>query len=327
MATRDIGARLQHPRRSLGNRHRSQAEKFLKLVESDSSNLHWAEQSARQAVLHDFTHPDNWRILLQTKVAASDADGIRSILDELFLILGRDPELLLQLDGLDMVDQGSDLLEAAIIVDPLDPDAWWTGIDDSEALEAFLSRVRSLDFTDPRANILFSRRMERLLDNGHEDEYLELTRKLLAQRPSNHEVWSRMGRLHERRQEHDQAWFCYDQAQTNMPALKVRDEFKERMEAKIDGKSVRPWRAPDIDDRIEFLRRMQILAIPAYQDATESSATTPDQAKESEIDRAKRLHGSSRSSEAFFLARRLAAEGDEQALTLVEQIRREMDDE
>jgi hypothetical protein len=99
------------------------------------------------------------------------------------------------------------------------------------------------------------------------------------------------------------------------------------MEAKIDGKSARPWRAPDIDDRIEFLRRMQILAIPAYQDATESSATTPDQAKESEIARAKRLHGSSRSSEAFFLARRLAAEGDEQALTLVEQIRREMDDE
>ena len=144
MATRDIGARLQHPRRSLGNRHRSQAEKFLKLVESNSSNLHWAEQSARQAVLHDFTHPDNWRILLQTKVAASDADGIRSILDELFLILGRDPELLLQLDGLDMVEQGSDLLEAAIIVDPLDPDAWWAGIDGSEALEAFLSRVRSL---------------------------------------------------------------------------------------------------------------------------------------------------------------------------------------
>ena len=117
MATRDIGARLQHPRRSLGNRHRSQAEKFLNWVESNSTNLHWAEQSARQAVLHDFTHPDKWRILLQTKVAASDADGIRSILDELFLILGRDPELLLQLDGLNMLEQGSDLLEAAIIVE------------------------------------------------------------------------------------------------------------------------------------------------------------------------------------------------------------------
>ena len=54
MAATDIGARLQHPRRSLGNRHRSQANKFLKLAGSDKNNLPWAEQSARQAVLHDF---------------------------------------------------------------------------------------------------------------------------------------------------------------------------------------------------------------------------------------------------------------------------------
>ena len=41
MAATDIGARLQHPRRSLGNRHRSQANKFLKLAESDKNNLPW----------------------------------------------------------------------------------------------------------------------------------------------------------------------------------------------------------------------------------------------------------------------------------------------
>ena len=69
MAATDIGARLQHPRRSLGNRHRSQANKFLKLAESDKNNLPWAEQSARQAVLHDFTHPDNWRTMLEIKLA------------------------------------------------------------------------------------------------------------------------------------------------------------------------------------------------------------------------------------------------------------------
>ncbi|MDC0040978.1 hypothetical protein OAJ11_04080, partial [Candidatus Poseidoniales archaeon] len=96
MAASDIGASLQHPRRSLGNRHRSQASKFLKLAESEASNLSWAEQSARQAVLHDFTHPDNWRILLEIKVKAQDGNGIRAVLDELFLILGRDPELLVQ---------------------------------------------------------------------------------------------------------------------------------------------------------------------------------------------------------------------------------------
>ena len=53
-----IAASLQHPRRSLGDRHRSQAVKFLKLAESDKErtkeNIGWAEQSARQALLHDF---------------------------------------------------------------------------------------------------------------------------------------------------------------------------------------------------------------------------------------------------------------------------------
>ena len=46
MATTDLGSSLQHPRRSLGNRHRSQAEKFLRLSTNDKSNISWAEQSA-----------------------------------------------------------------------------------------------------------------------------------------------------------------------------------------------------------------------------------------------------------------------------------------
>ena len=50
----DINQKLQHPRRSLGNRHRSQAEKFLKM-EKNLKNLNWAEQSAKQSVLYDFT--------------------------------------------------------------------------------------------------------------------------------------------------------------------------------------------------------------------------------------------------------------------------------
>ena len=70
MRTADIGVSLQHPRRSLGNRHRSQAEKFYRLGEKDTTNLSWAEQSARQAVLHDFTHPDNWKILLKIVTVA-----------------------------------------------------------------------------------------------------------------------------------------------------------------------------------------------------------------------------------------------------------------
>ena len=240
MPASDIGASLQHPRRSLGNRHRSQASKFLKLAESEASNLSWAEQSARQAVLHDFTHPDNWRILLEIKVKTQDANGIRAVLDELFLILGRDPELLAQLDGVDLTGSAKTLLEGALAVDPLDPDAWWERVSAAGGVVSFIERVRKLDFTDQRANILFSRRMERLLEDGYEDEYLELTGKLLAQRPSNHETWARMGRLHERRAEYDHAWFCYDQAQTHSPTLRSRDEFRDRMEARIDGGDVTP---------------------------------------------------------------------------------------
>ena len=75
----NIESSLQHPRRSLGNRHRSQARKFLDMSENDSDYIGWAEQSARQAVLHDFTHPDNCRILVEVKLQASDESGIRSV--------------------------------------------------------------------------------------------------------------------------------------------------------------------------------------------------------------------------------------------------------
>ena len=115
MATTDLGSSLQHPRRSLGNRHRSQAEKFLKLSNDDKSNLSWAEQSARQAVLHDFTHPDNWRTLLTIKLEIEDHLGARAVLDDLFLILGRDPELLSQLDGVNLGNAGLRLLEGCLL--------------------------------------------------------------------------------------------------------------------------------------------------------------------------------------------------------------------
>lgn len=325
MSASDIGASLQHPRRSLGNRHRSQASKFLKLSETEPSNLNWAEQSARQAVLHDFTHPDNWRILLEIKVRAQDVIGIRAVLDELFLILGRDPELLAQLDGVDLTGSAKTLLEGALAVDPLDPDAWWEKMSSAGGVVEFIERIRKLDFADQRANILFSRRMERLLEDGYEDEYLELTGKLLAQRPSNYETWARMGRLHERRGEYDHAWFCYDQAQTHSPTLRSRDEFRERMEARIDGEGATPWKAPDIKDRVEFLSRMQNLATPASAGVSSNEQLSKaTETKESELERAMRLTDEGRHSEAFFIARRLAAEGDTEAQSFAESIREAM---
>ena len=63
----DSASILQHPRRNLGSRHRSQADRFVKLAIKDSDrmdeNLAWAEQNAQQAVLYDFTDERIWRCI------------------------------------------------------------------------------------------------------------------------------------------------------------------------------------------------------------------------------------------------------------------------
>ena len=314
----DIGASLQHPRRSLGNRHRSQARKFLTMSQDDSDYIGWAEQSARQAVLHDFTHPDNWRILVETKLLSRDDAGIRAVLVELFTVLGRDPESLKQLDGVNMNEVGLEILEASLYADPLDSDLWWEMISgDEDGVERFCSRVKILDLTDIRANVLFSRRLERLRDSGFEEEFLELSKLVLAHRPNNHETWSELGRMHERRGEFDNAWMCYDQAQLHFPDIPARDRFIERMESKMDGGDSISWNAPGIDSRVEFLSRMQTLA--SQSDSTAEISVKEDQiAPLSELDV---LLDSERFTEAFFLARRMAAEGIEGAIDKVEEIR------
>jgi len=314
----DIGASLQHPRRSLGNRHRSQARKFLKMSQDDSDYIGWAEQSARQAVLHDFTHPDNWRILVETKLLSRDDAGIRAVLVELFTVLGRDPESLKQLDGVNMNEVGLEILEASLYADPLDSDLWWEMISgDEDGVERFCSRVKILDLTDIRANVLFSRRLERLRDSGFEEEFLELSKLVLAHRPNNHETWSELGRMHERRGEFDNAWMCYDQAQLHFPDIPARDRFIERMESKMDGGDSISWNAPGIDSRVEFLSRMQTLA--SQSDSTAEISVKEDQITPlSELDV---LLDSERFTEAFFLARRMAAEGIEGAIDKVEEIR------
>ena len=120
---------LQHPRRNLGNRYRSTAQKFANLARADPArakeNMGWAEQNARQAILHDFTDERNWRCLAELKVANEDGDGLHAVLEDVFIVLGRDAENLDQLKGIDYLKLGRELLEAAFARDPLDPDTWW----------------------------------------------------------------------------------------------------------------------------------------------------------------------------------------------------------
>ena len=102
MSDSDIADSLQHPRKSLGDRHRSQSQKYVNLaldenghvIQERTVNLEWGEQSARQAVLHDFTNPENWKVLVRVKSLLGDSEGIRSVLEDLFSVLGRKPEQL-----------------------------------------------------------------------------------------------------------------------------------------------------------------------------------------------------------------------------------------
>ena len=318
-----LAGRLQHPRRSLGDRHRSQASKFLRLAESDPAraveNAEWAEQNARQALLYDFTHPQNWRVLADIKVRSSDEIGLRALLGDLFAVLGRDPEQVKQLEGVPILDVGMELLEAALNRDHLDPDLWFTSMNEGE-LDAFCARFEKLDLTDPRCNVLFGRRVERMWDTMSDDVCIPLARLLLSNRPQNFEMWADLARAHERRGAFDEAWLCYDQAQTHAPHLDLRDSFRARMEVQMDTGDRLPWKQPSIEIRDEFLMKMQSLSTRFESElpeiVEESPIEDPVNLDENEL---KRLLNAGEFAAAFFLSRRLLTRGEQWVEPYLEQ--------
>ena len=324
---------LQHPRRNLGNRYRSTAQKFARLAKADpdrsAENMGWAEQNARQAILHDFTDERNWRCLADLKVMNGDEEGLHAVLEDVFVVLGRDPEHLDQLKGIDYLSVGLELLEAAFARDALDPSAWWENLakdTSGSGLNDFAERCRRLDFRDQRANIVFGRRLERLRKAGHEDMFIELAKHLLAHRPINHELWLEMGRLHERREEMDEAWSCYDQVQQLRPHLAERDRFLARLTGRMDGDEQRPWSGPSVEHRAAFLEGMRSLTQrislpaepPAPAEENEPSTVHPDE------HHLRTLTEQGDLQSAFFLARRLLASGESWAETWLEKIQSEM---
>mgnify|MGYP001164859842 CR=1 FL=1 len=331
MSRTDIAEALQHPRRSLGDRHRSQSEKYVSLALDDRGsvvaeravNLEWGEQSARQAVLYDFTNPKNWLALVRVKVLLGDSDGISSVIEDLFTVLGRKPEHLSQLEGVDFLANGPMLLKASLEADPLDPDKWWGMVSESnDLLDEFSERMGTLDLRDRRANVLFSRRIERIRDSGDEEQFMDLSRLVLAQRPSNHEAWTSLGRMHERRGEYSDAWLCYDQAQSFFPGKPVRDDFRSRMEGDMDGLGKTTWNPPGISQRVDFLRKMEDMASMEIEEGDEDTGVIEIEDPLSFIEQ---LIVEERFSEAFFKSRRLAAEGNDGALEIYEKLRKRME--
>ena len=325
---------LQHPRRNLGNRYRSQARKFLRLADKDSTrfndNVSWAEQNARQAILYDFTNEDNWRCLVEIKIILQDEKGLNAVLEDVFCILGRDPEHIEQLKQVDFLQFGNELLEAAFARDPLNPDVWWEQVnstaDGIESLDDFVLRCQRLDFRDQRANILFGRRIERIRDSGQTSLFIDLARNLLAHRPQNHELWLELGRLYERLERFDEAWICYDHVQSLRAHSTVRDDYMSRLSKKMDGNPTMNWTRPEISKRQEFLDQMLLLSsrvssIPGEETINSDNVVEGNKSKQRLIT----LLEEEDFSSAFFLARSLVAQGEDWAADYMQQARQGLD--
>ena len=319
----NLSEALQHPRRSLGNRYRSQAEKFLRISEGNEGNLSWAEQSAKQSVLYDFTNEENWKILIKIKVLMRDSEGARAVLADLFSVLGRDSALMEQLAGRNIIDSCESMLDATLSKDPLDPDKWWEKIAaEHEGVELFSERLRGLDVSDQRSNILFSRRLERVRRGGLEDVFLELAKILLSQRPINHEAWEELGMMYERRRQYDEAWLCYDQAKSVFPDSNAIDRFRGRMKSIVDGGAGGPWREPSISDRSAFLNKLGSLT---KMDQNSEIEEIVEDAEEGPFSKVEILRANGKTTEAFFVARRMVAEGVDGAAKLVSEILKDLE--
>ncbi len=322
---------LQHPRRNLGNRHRSQAKKFVKLAQKDpensEQNLGWAEQNAQQSILHDFTDENNWRCLAEIKHLRNDGNGLEMVLEDLFVVLGRDPNQLNQLKDVDHLKVGLELLEAAFMTDSLDPDKWFKSIS-TTGLNDFAERCKRLDFTDQRTNIIYGRRLEKIRGFGNEELFIELVQYLLAHRPSNHELWLELGRLHEKRSEIDQAWLCYDHVQQIKPTTNVRDMFLDRLKGAMDGKEKTPWSGPSLETRNDFLQKMTKLSQTISTVSTDiiiQPEVIEEVEDEPQLRKLKSLIESGDSAEAFFMARSLLTSGEDWAKEWMEKAQEMMD--
>ncbi len=332
----DLEQRLQHPRRHLGDRHLAQARKFLKLAIRDperaSGNLDWAEQHARQALLYDFTQADAWRLLVDLKHRVEDEAGVHAVLEDLFIVLGRDPERAAQLRGVTLLPVASELLEAALLKDPLDADVWWNQLSEGEtaedALADFATRCRRLDFTDARASVIFARRLIRVRRRD-EDLFVDLSSHLLAHRPQNHELWLDLGRLHETRERYDEAWLCYDHVQTLRPHVDARDRFQARLNAALDGNEQQPWSPPDVDTRQRFLSSMMDLRTriaPVVKDVPQPTQDAEQDTRDPSLIRIESLLDQGEYAEAFFLARRELASGTAWAQDVLDRARAGMEE-
>ena len=91
----------------------------------------------------------------------------------------------------------------------------------------------------------------------------------------------------------------------------MRDEYRNRMDARLDGKKI-PWSPPDISSRTIFLNRMYNLSKPE-EIHDKLDVVEEDLPIVNDEDILKQLLDNGEVQSALFLSRRLIANGDEWA--------------
>ncbi len=320
---------VDHPRRSLSERQRAQADKFLQLAARDpdrsATTLEWAEQAARQAILHDFTNERAWKTLLSVISCEGDTEKVRVLLEDLFTVLGRDPDSLAALNMTQLGPTSAPLVDAALERDPLDADMWWAAMARSGDVDARLGRFERrcllLDLRDQRANILYARRLERVRRSGRAELYERLANHLLAHRPTNFELWVDLARHHERMQSWDHAWLAWDQATALRPEREYLIAFRNRLVRGLGENTPAP---PTDSARIAYLERLERLASSISikeKPLIEVANKHPEKQEKRPSAEIEALLASGRPEHAFLMARRLFAAGNSWAEEWVQKAR------
>ena len=108
--------------------------------------------------------------------------------------------------------------------------------------------------------------------------------------------------------------------------MDVRDQFLTRLKGSMDGKDVTPWSGPSVTHRDAFLENMVALTkrvstqeLISTEEVEEETATAPlDQV------RLEALMAAEDYQQAFFMARRLVANGEDWAEEILREIQQKM---
>ena len=298
------------PKKSLGDRYRAQSHKFFKLslkhTKNNFENLQWAEQSARQSILYDYTNFQNWENLLKIKLKLADETGIYALLEDLLSVLGKDVDFIKQLKKINILPSCADLFNSILKREPLDADIWWDGIKSGEYdINEFIERCEKMDFRDRRSNIIFGRRLERLRKNNYYDLFSSLMPYLLAHRPDNFELWIELGKHHESLEEYKNALMCYDQVLEFLPADKNKSRLTSYINNKFNSKNDF---LPDKMEYLSFHNRLRDLA--SKIDRTKTPVLNETVKLDNLELKLRELVENNEFQEGFFMARSLISQGE-----------------